>query len=74
MKIKNKIISLFNTTVLVILLTACSTYEDVSSGNYQTTCGTYNGHQLYSGPKGGCYYINANNNKTYVDRSYCNCN
>lgn len=24
------------------------------------------------GPKGGCYYINSNGNKTYVDRSYCN--
>jgi hypothetical protein len=36
-------------------------------------CGTYNGHQLWTGPKGGCYYYNSNNNKTYVDRSYCNC-
>jgi len=24
------------------------------------------------GPKGGCYYINNNGKKTYVDRSYCN--
>lgn len=24
------------------------------------------------GPRGGCYYINANGNKTYVDRSICN--
>lgn len=24
------------------------------------------------GPRGGCYYINSNGNKTYVDRSYCN--
>ncbi len=22
-------------------------------------------------PKGGCYYINSNGNKTYVDRSFC---
>lgn len=36
-------------------------------------CGTYNGKQLYRGPQGGCYYINSNGNKTYVDRSYCNC-
>lgn len=26
----------------------------------------------YRGPKGGCYYINSNGNKTYVDRSLCN--
>ncbi len=38
------------------------------------TCGTYKGHQLYTGPKGGCYYKNSNGNKTYVDRVNCNCN
>ena len=36
-------------------------------------CGLYNGKQLYRGPQGGCYYINSNGNKTYVDRSYCTC-
>ena len=24
------------------------------------------------GSRGGCYYINSNGNKTYVDRSFCN--
>lgn len=24
-----------------------------------------------TGPRGGCYYINGNGNKTYVDRSMC---
>ena len=36
-------------------------------------CGRYKDKQLYKGPKGGCYYINKNNNKTYVDRSECKC-
>lgn len=27
--------------------------------------------QLHVGPRGGCYYINDNGNKTYVDRSEC---
>jgi len=36
-------------------------------------CGEYKGHPLYRGPKGGCYYINGNGNKTYVDRGLCNC-
>lgn len=36
-------------------------------------CGTHEGKQLYEGPEGGCYYINSNDNKTYVDRSECNC-
>lgn len=37
-------------------------------------CGTHNGNRLITGPKGGCYYINKNGNKTYVDRSECSCN
>ncbi|MGA9212588.1 hypothetical protein [Kaistella sp.] len=28
--------------------------------------GTYNGHQVLIGPKGGKYYINKNGNKTYI--------
>lgn len=31
---------------------------------------TYNGHQLYVGKRGGCYYY-AGRSKEYVDRSYC---
>lgn len=33
------------------------------------TC-SYNGHQLYVGKRGGCYYYSGNS-KVYVDRSYC---
>jgi TolA-binding protein len=29
-------------------------------------------HYYIRGPRGGCYYINGNGNKTYVDRSLCN--
>lgn len=28
---------------------------------------------LFVGPEGGCYYVNSNGNKSYVDRSDCNC-
>jgi hypothetical protein len=28
-------------------------------------------HRYIRGPRGGCYYINANGNKQYVDRSFC---
>jgi hypothetical protein len=38
-----------------------------------TPCGSYNGHSLYKGSSGGCYYINSSGNKEYVDRSFCNC-
>lgn len=27
--------------------------------------------RYYTGPRGGCYYINSNGNKTYVDHSFC---
>lgn len=32
---------------------------------------TSSGKYLIRGPRGGCYYINRNGNKTYVDRSMC---
>ncbi|MDJ1483487.1 PKD domain-containing protein [Cytophagaceae bacterium YF14B1] len=41
--------------------------------NPSSGCGTHNGKPLYKGPQGGCYYINSNGNKTYVDRSECKC-
>jgi|GEM_PF-1354198 len=30
------------------------------------------GKKYHLGPRGGCYFINAQGNKEYVDRSYCN--
>jgi colicin import membrane protein len=30
--------------------------------------GTYNGKKVFTGPRGGKYYINKNGNKTYIDR------
>ena len=35
------------------------------------SCGMYNGKPVYTGPRGGCYYINSNGNKTYVERNFC---
>lgn len=44
-----------------------------SSYSQSRNC-TYNGHTLYVGKRGGCYYM-AGNSKEYVDGSYCsNCN
>jgi hypothetical protein len=41
-----------------------------ATGGGTTTTGgcpaTYNGHTVYTGPRGGCYYINKNGNKTYI--------
>ncbi len=36
-------------------------------------CGTYRGHPLYVGPKGGCYYYNKRGGKSYVGRENCDC-
>lgn len=46
---------------------------NVSGSGSSGGCGTHNGHQLYKGSSGGCYYINSNGNKTYVDASECHC-
>lgn len=46
-----------------------------SSKSYSRSKGcTYNGQELFVGPRGGCYYY-AGSSKQYVDRSYCSgCN
>lgn len=55
-----------------ISLSTCTNDEDEISTDQK--CGFYtNGEQLYKGPEGGCYYINSNGNKTYVERDECNC-
>ena len=41
-----------------------------NNSNYKRKTSTY--RTYYRGPRGGCYYINSNGNKTYVDRSLCN--
>lgn len=57
-----------------IAVGACSdSTPSIDSETSSTSCGTYNGKILYKGPQGGCYYINSNGNKTYVDRSNCRC-
>jgi hypothetical protein len=60
---------------LFVFTTGCGKNDPVeSTSGTSGNCGTHNGKQLHRGPEGGCYYINSNNNKTYVDRSECKCN
>jgi hypothetical protein len=58
---------------LIIVAPNCTTDDTTSTQSEEWKCGVYNGHQLYTGPKGGCFYYNSNGNKTYVDRSNCKC-
>lgn len=63
-------------TVAVLIVLACCSKADNStstSTSTSTSCGTYNGHTLYKGPQGGCYYIKSNGEKEYVNRSRCRC-
>lgn len=46
-----------------------SVKRSTSSGSPRSTKAS---SQYIRGPRGGCYYINSNGNKTYVDRSLCN--
>ena len=40
--------------------------------NYRRRKWSGSGSKRYiSGPRGGCYYLNGNGNKSYVDRSLC---
>lgn len=68
-----KILSLIAISLLLVS-TSCSKKDDPQPATpTDVPCVIYNGNQLYKGSQGGCYYINSNGNKTYVDRSYCNC-
>jgi hypothetical protein len=63
---------------ILIFIVCCgkSTDPEPTSGTGTGSsggCGTHSGHQLYKGSSGGCYYINSNGNKTYVDASECHC-
>ena len=59
--------------IMLCLFFFSSCEKEDSSDNSSASCGTYNGHILYKGPEGGCYYYNSNQNKTYVERSECDC-
>ena len=52
----------------------CDSGSSSTSSSDSSSSGScyYNGKQLHVGPQGGCYYINSNGNKSYVDRSNCN--
>lgn len=66
-----KKIIFYSFTILTIL--ACSKDDSTDPDNSGTSGCQYNGKTLRLGPEGGCYYINSNGNKTYVDRYRCNC-
>ena len=60
--------------IILISLFSCNKESNNSStncGNYKLNSGEVK--QTYSGSNGGCYYINSNGNKTYIDKIYC-CN
>ncbi|WP_430968312.1 SH3 domain-containing protein [Spongiimicrobium sp. 2-473A-2-J] len=56
--------------------TSASNYKSISASKKsysgKSTPRKYKSKTYYRGPRGGCYYINSNGNKTYVDRSMCN--
>ena len=60
-------------TLLVLIFISSAPGSSDYDYNGSSGCGTYNGHSLYKGPKGGCYYFNSKGNKVYVDRSLCKC-
>ena len=69
-----KLIIIFISIINLSCLISCDSSEDEpEETRTEWECGTHNGNILYTGPKGGCYYYNSNNNKTYVDRSECKC-
>lgn len=58
---------------LLIIVLFAFTFTSCMDETVNSSCGFYKGKPVSEGPKGGCYYINSNGNKSYVDRSYCDC-
>lgn len=51
-----------------------ATTADVSSTLKPKPCGKYNGHNIYKGDKGGCYYLRTKKKvKVYIDKKHCKC-
>lgn len=48
------------------------TVVEKAKQSYSTSSRGYSQSRYIRGPRGGCYYINSNGNKVYVDRSLCN--
>ncbi|WP_372820824.1 hypothetical protein [Pedobacter sp.] len=62
--------------LMLCICLSCSKSDTSLESDTETysPCGRHtSGQQLYKGSKGGCYYINSNGKKTYVDRSECKC-
>ena len=57
--------------VLFVLISTPIVYSCGGNGDSGPEYCTYNGHTLYTGEKGGCYYLSYSGNKEYVDKSYC---
>lgn len=70
---KMKKLTILLIAICFITFSSCTNSDDEVSGAEEVKCGFHNGNQLWKGPQGGCYYYNDNGNKTYVERSECNC-
>lgn len=68
-KFAKSFITLFAAPFCMALVLGSVTFS-VPQDAYAKGCGPA-GASLQQGPKGGCYYINRNGNKTYVDRACC---
>jgi len=74
-----KALSILSFLFLLSCSTDSATDSDSPSSNNNSNNNSgsgpckYNGHTLYKGAEGGCYYYNSSGNKQYVERSYCNC-
>ncbi|HEY1047737.1 MAG TPA: hypothetical protein VGF79_14950 [Bacteroidia bacterium] len=60
-------------TIWIMALAGIMTIA-ATSASKPKPCGKYNGHQLYKGDKGGCFYLKTKKKvKVYVDKKNCNC-
>ena len=60
-----KTLSLYLSLILLFVFTASAKPKP---------CGTWQGHNIYKGDKGGCYYLKTKKKvKVYIDKKHCKC-
>jgi len=67
-------VSMKKISLVVLMLSVTLACQKDDATGTDRACGTYkSGQSLRVGPDGGCYYLNSNGNKTYVEREACKC-
>ncbi|MES2616467.1 MAG: hypothetical protein V4613_01230 [Bacteroidota bacterium] len=60
--------------IVLLLTTVFSLTAFTSPNSKPIPCGKFQGHNIYKGEKGGCFYLKTKKKiKVYIDKKHCKC-